>query len=62
MPELERYFHYRNLDVSTLKELAKRWAPDIADSFTKANRHLALEDSKESIAELRHYCDHFLCR
>ena len=48
MPELEGYFHYRNLDVSTLKELAKCWAPDIADSFTKANRHLALEDIKES--------------
>lgn len=62
MPELERYFHYRNLDVSTLKELAKRWAPDIANSFTKASRHLALEDVKESIAELRHYSDHFLCR
>lgn len=62
MPELERYFHYRNLDVSTLKELARRWAPDIAKSFTKTNCHLALEDIKESIAELRHYSDHFLCR
>lgn len=62
MPELEGFFHYRNLDVSTLKELARRWAPEIADSFTKTNRHLALEDIKESIAELQHYSDHFICR
>ena len=55
MPNLERYFHYRNLDVSTLKELAKRWAPDIADSFTKESSHLALDDIRDSIDELRHY-------
>ncbi len=55
MPGLERYFHYRNLDVSTLKELAKRWAPDVADSFTKESSHLALDDIRDSIDELRHY-------
>jgi oligoribonuclease len=55
MPRLEAFFHYRNLDVSTLKILAQRWAPDVADSFKKESRHLALEDIKESIAELRHY-------
>ena len=59
MPELERYFHYRNIDVSTLKELALRWAPDLA-KFDKENRHLALEDIRESIAELKHYSDCFL--
>ena len=62
MPELEGFFHYRNLDVSTVKELAKRWAPDIAAGFTKTNRHMALEDIKESIAELQHYSMHFICR
>lgn len=62
MPELESFFHYRNLDVSTLKELARRWAPEIVDSFTKTNNHMALEDIKESIAELQHYSDHFICR
>jgi len=60
MPELEAYFHYRNLDVSTLKELAKRWAPHVASSFTKVGRHLALSDILESIDELRHYREHFL--
>jgi len=55
MPELERYFHYRNLDVSTLKELARRWAPAVAESFQKKGTHLALEDVTESIRELRHY-------
>jgi oligoribonuclease len=55
MPELERFFHYRNLDVSTLKELARRWAPAVADSFTKQGTHLALADILESISELRHY-------
>jgi oligoribonuclease len=59
MPELERYFHYRNIDVSTLTELALRWAPDLA-KFDKENRHLALEDIRESIAELKHYSDCFL--
>jgi len=55
MPELERFFHYRNLDVSTLKELARRWAPAVADSFSKQGTHLAHEDIHESIRELRHY-------
>lgn len=60
MPELERYFHYRHLDVSTLKELARRWVPEVAASFTKESAHLALEDIHDSIAELRHYRAHFL--
>ncbi|MCY1449818.1 Oligoribonuclease [compost metagenome] len=60
MRELENYFHYRNLDVSTLKELAARWAPSVRDSFTKGSTHLALDDIRESIAELRHYREHFI--
>jgi oligoribonuclease len=60
MPHLEDYFHYRNLDVSTLKELANRWAPSLMDGFKKAGRHLALDDIRDSIAELRFYRDHFL--
>ncbi len=60
MPELERYFHYRNLDVSTLKELARRWAPAVAASVGKQSTHIAIEDIRESIAELRHYREHFL--
>jgi oligoribonuclease len=55
MPALERYFHYRNLDVSTVKELARRWAPEVAAAVTKESRHTALADVHESIAELRHY-------
>lgn len=55
MPELERYFHYRNLDVSTLKELAKRWAPEVASGVKKASAHTALSDIRESVAELVHY-------
>jgi len=55
MPKLERFFHYRNLDVSTLKELARRWAPGVAESFTKKATHLAQADIMESIGELRHY-------
>jgi oligoribonuclease len=55
MPDLERWFHYRNLDVSTLKELAARWAPAVLRGFEKANRHQALSDIRESIAELRYY-------
>jgi oligoribonuclease len=55
MPELERFFHYRNLDVSTLKELARRWAPAVADGFSKQGTHLAQADIHESIRELRHY-------
>jgi len=55
MPELEAYFHYRNLDVSTLKELARRWYPDILSGFSKKGAHLALDDIRESIEELRYY-------
>ena len=55
MPALERYFHYRNLDVSTLKELARRWMPDVAARFDKESPHVALEDIRESIRELRYY-------
>ena len=55
MPRLERYFHYRNLDVSTIKELVSRWAPELKDAFKKTNRHMALDDIHESIAELRFY-------
>ncbi|MDB6158525.1 MAG: oligoribonuclease [Gammaproteobacteria bacterium] len=55
MPNLERFFHYRNLDVSTLKELARRWAPGVAESFVKQGTHLAQADIHESIRELRHY-------
>lgn len=55
MPDLERYFHYRNLDVSTLKELARRWAPEVVAGVEKESRHTALADVHESIAELRHY-------
>jgi len=55
MPELQSWFHYRNLDVSSLKELARRWSPDILESLVKHNRHEALSDIRESIEELRHY-------
>lgn len=55
MPALERYFHYRNLDVSTLKELARRWAPEVLAGVSKESRHTALADVHESIDELRHY-------
>ena len=55
MPRLEGFFHYRNLDVSTLKELARRWAPDIAEGVTKESTHQALEDIRDSIAELKYY-------
>ena len=55
MPTLERYFHYRNLDVSTVKELARRWAPDVLAAMSKVGAHTALSDIRESIAELRHY-------
>jgi len=60
MPKLERFFHYRNLDVSTLKELAQRWAPHIAQSFQKSSAHLALDDVRESIRELKFYRERFL--
>jgi len=60
MPALERFFHYRNLDVSTLKELARRWAPAVLEGVEKTSAHTALEDVRESIRELRHYREHFL--
>lgn len=60
MPELEAFFHYRNLDVSTLKELARRWKPGVLDGFKKAQAHTAMADIHESIDELVHYRQHFL--
>lgn len=60
MPQLESYFHYRNLDVSTLKILARQWAPSIADGFFKESEHLALADIRDSIAELRWYREELL--
>ena len=55
MPQLEQFFHYRNLDVSSIKELAKRWAPQVMSGFQKSGAHLAMSDIRDSIAELRHY-------
>jgi oligoribonuclease len=60
MPALERYFHYRNLDVSTLKELAQRWAPKVSEGFRKDSAHLALADVRESIRELQYYRERLL--
>jgi oligoribonuclease len=60
MPKLEMYFHYRNLDVSALKILAKRWRPDIMKGLTKRSKHRALEDIHDSIEELKYYREHFL--
>lgn len=60
MPDLERYFHYRNLDVSSLKILAQRWRPDVLAGVSKQGAHLALEDIRDSIEELRHYRAKFL--
>ena len=60
MPKLEAFFHYRNVDVSTLKELAKRWRPEVYNSFKKQQKHTALADVHESIDELAHYREHFL--
>jgi len=60
MPTLEAFFHYRNLDVSTLKELARRWKPSVLDGFKKAQAHTALADIQESIDELIHYREHLL--
>lgn len=60
LPQLEAYFHYRNLDVSTLKILMQRWRPDLEGGFSKSGAHLALDDIRESIAEMRYYRDHFL--
>lgn len=60
MPKLEAFFHYRNLDVSTLKELCKRWKPELASGFKKHQKHTALADILESIEELRYYREHFI--
>jgi oligoribonuclease len=60
MPDLASFFHYRNLDVSTLKELAVRWKPELLKGFTKESKHLALDDIKDSIAELVYYRQHFI--
>jgi oligoribonuclease len=60
MPKLEMYFHYRNLDVSTLKELTSRWAPEKKMVYMKESSHLAMDDIKDSIAELRHYREHVM--
>jgi oligoribonuclease len=59
MPTLEAFFHYRNLDVSTVKELARRWAPEVLNSLNKRTTHQAMDDIKDSISELRHYREHF---
>ncbi len=60
MPQLEAYFHYRNLDVSTLKELMKRWKPELATGLTKHGKHEALADIYESIEEMKYYREHFI--
>ena len=60
LPRLEEFFHYRNLDVSTLKELARRWKPQLLDGLTKHGKHEALADIHESIDELRYYREHFI--
>ena len=62
MPDLEKYFHYRNLDVSTFKELARRWKPEIYSGFKKASKHEALADIYESIEELKYYREHFIVK
>ncbi len=60
MPDLEQYFHYRHIDVSTIKELAKRWSPALMKGFEKKGAHLALDDIRESIRELEYYREHFI--
>lgn len=60
MPQLAAFFHYRNLDVSTFKELAARWSPQLLKGFNKESKHLALDDIKDSIAELEYYRKHFI--
>jgi len=60
LPRLEAYFHYRNVDVSTLKELARRWRPEVVEGFKKQQAHTALADIRESIDELKHYREHFI--
>jgi oligoribonuclease len=62
MPELEAWFHYRNLDVSSVKELAARWKPQVVNGFQKRNTHKAIDDIRESIAELRHYREYFFVK
>ncbi len=62
MPDLEKYFHYRNLDVSVFKELARRWKPEIYSGFKKASKHEALADIYESIDELKYYREHFIVK
>ncbi|AOS96634.1 Oligoribonuclease [Microbulbifer aggregans] len=59
MPQLESYFHYRNLDVSSVKELARRWRPDVLEGVKKHSSHLAMDDIRDSINELKHYREHF---
>lgn len=59
MPKLEQYFHYRNLDVSTIKELVMRWSPQVMTGFKKQSKHIALDDIKDAINELKHYREHF---
>ena len=60
MPELEDYFHYRNLDVSSLKELVRRWKPELLEGLVKKGAHVAMEDIKDSIDELKYYREHFI--
>jgi len=60
MPKLEQYFHYRNLDVSTLKELVRRWSPEVYKGYSKKSSHLALDDIRDSIDELKYYRKHFI--
>lgn len=60
MPELESYFHYRNLDVSSVKELVRRWKPEILNGLVKQGTHQAMEDIKDSVAELKYYREHFI--
>ena len=60
MPKLEAHLHYRNLDISTLKELARRWRPELLKGFVKHGRHRAMDDVKESVEELRYYREHFV--
>lgn len=62
MPAMEAFFHYRNLDVSSIKEVAKRWKPEILPGFTKKNTHKALDDIRESIEELKYYREHFIVK
>ena len=60
MPELESYFHYRNLDVSSLKELVRRWKPELLEGVVKQGKHQAMDDIRDSVNELRYYREHFI--